>query len=126
MNFTRESRWFDRFDTLAEIFADVKIVCSDGVLLWNRSALAASSSFLRTVLSEDDSFLILDSFSVASLRKCRTAGYAEYDVDLDEDDECLLDLLQIDIAHIKTEDDERESVPANQIAYMQEFSDNCD
>ena len=79
---------------------------------------------MRQVLSEDDSFLILDSFSVTSLRKCLSAGYPEYDIALDEQDAGLLDLLQINLAHVKTEDEERESVPANQIAYMQELSDN--
>merc|ERR1719245_1568520 len=77
-------------DKLAEVFADIKIVCSDGVLLWNRSLLAASSPFLREILSEDDCFLIVDCFSSITIRKCLTVMYGGDSEDILNDDEISL------------------------------------
>ena len=89
---------------LAEGFADMKVVCSDGLVLWNRSLLAASSSFLRQILTEDDSFLIIDSFSCISVSKCFSVIFGEEPEDiLDVDEVCIIyDILKMDV-HVKRE-----------------------
>jgi len=82
------------FGSLSQLFADMKIVCADGVFLWNRSLLAASSPFLRGVLSEDDSFIIMDCFSINTVKSCFSLLSGSRDEKLSEtDQECLLNAL---------------------------------
>merc|ERR1712025_1024324 len=95
MKLVRRSRDRVSFHSLAQLFADIRIVCSDGVFLWNRSLLAASSPFLEEVLSEDDSFIILDSFSLKNVRHCFSTLCTNSEL---VSNESLLDVLLINRA----------------------------
>jgi len=134
MKLVRNLRGLDSLETLAELFADVKIVCYDGILLWNRSLLAASSPFLRVILSEDDSFIILDSFSISTVRRCVSAicGKTESNKQLlfDEERVCLQKVLMMNSVqsskndNIKVEDEELNCMSKVQVALKEEFSDS--
>ena len=71
-----------------------------GLFLWNRSLLAASSVFMRNILSEEDSFVILDSFSVKIVKSCfyTLAGKEATPRPGEEDknDESLLEILSLE------------------------------
>eukprot|EP00092_Neocalanus_flemingeri_P028617 GFUD01031074.1.p1 GENE.GFUD01031074.1~~GFUD01031074.1.p1 ORF type:complete len:536 (+),score=108.08 GFUD01031074.1:85-1692(+) len=129
MKLVRKIKGLASLETLAELFADIKIVCIDGVLLWNRSLLAASSPFLRVILSEDDSFIILDSFFVSTVKRCFSAlcGKIERDkkVLFGEEEGCLLSLLMtIDKSDkMKEESEELKNTSQVQIAFKEELSD---
>jgi len=118
MRLVRNLTGFNSFETLAELFADIKIVCHDGVLLWNRSLLAASSPFLRVILSSEDSFVILDNFSISTVMRCVSALcgkiLSDNQLRFDKEDVCLQKMLGIDVVdtnknyhdNIKEEDEE--------------------
>ena len=93
MKLVRKARDRVSFDSLAQLFPDIKIVCSDGDFLWNRSLLAASSPFLRDVLSVDESFIILNSFTIKTVQKCFSSLCGNKYMGLLENDESLMDIL---------------------------------
>jgi len=88
------------FGKIAATFPDIKIICSNGIFLWNKSLLAASSLFLKNILEEDDSFIILDSFPVHTVKRCLYFLAGDKDDDLAQiqegDDRCLLQMLVVD------------------------------
>ena len=127
MKLVRKLRGTVSFENLAELFADIKIVCNDGVLLWNRSLLAASSPFLKGILSEDDSFIILDSFTTKTVKKCISTLSGKMTSQLEED-ESLLQVLLINFYNkqMKVEDDQLNFSNEVKLVLKEEYSDSDD
>lgn len=127
MKLVRKLRGTVSFENLAELFADIKIVCNDGVLLWNRSLLAASSPFLKGILSEDDSFIILDSFTTKTVKKCISTLSGKMTSQLEED-KSLLQVLLINFykKQMKVEDDQLNFSNDVKLALKEEYSDSDD
>lgn len=60
----------DTMEKLAAQLADLTVICSDGPVFWHRALLAAWSPFLREVLVEPESVLLLGDFPKHLVARC--------------------------------------------------------